>query len=106
MVFLFFIFFSCLVCPHFSDFLLMAAPVFYRSPTFGATYVRRDVVVGVCAFAAVQLGLAAVAYNDATWWADYYRARADENQMNRILVDKVESYGSLIVSKLPSTEDR
>lgn len=32
--------------------------------------------------------------------------RADENQLNRILIEKVESYGNLIVSKLPSSPDR
>ena len=41
--------------------------------------------------------------DELTW---YYRNQADENRLNRILIEKVESYGNLIVSKLPNTGDK
>ena len=37
--------------------------------------------------------------NDLAW---YYQNQADENRLTKILIEKVESYGHLIASRLPS----
>ena len=74
--------------PHFSDFLLTMSERGGLYASLGA-----NVVLGVALCRTLESLRGA-------------EKRADENQLNRILIDKVESYGNLIASKLPSSLDR